>query len=554
MACGDQGLETQNGEDVDATAPLSAARQDLWDIVQQWLNDIPPDVLYERMEQLDKCNEYIAWLKAELGTDDNNTIQKTNGSTGTTDLTQLSPNPGRAFGYRTVSVHGLQKKMRDIFIAGEWRPWDIAKLCLVDSNKEPAPKRQKTTNGGEVSAVPAVVEQSIYADFHHRGCALHALCDYHRTGGMPLPHCLKTLATNIRYEWVGTFPSRDALVVQGLASVASLEHGVVKLSWLDIVLEIVGNGPESGYGEALKSKVMSICPEHAMAMADWQHMQALTCRVARSTYAIIERFMLKHRLATPPIPQSWLREQYMLLKGRKGGECCNEREQNLAVLRLLGSIQEIANKQNIDLATSLTLLTRKPELNEQSRKNIVRLTKKYVAGMEATHAHYGHPFDFDDRYASGELDSVIHATSNPALAGRYWAWVKEAEQQRLEAQRSAERRALECAAAAAAKDAEKIASEAQGMQSSLEADVRRRDDEILAKYVDTYTLQLRTFQHVVSGITKDQIGGIEEAWVLHHDTEAQRRDSFAQQCQGRFVVHPRAPGHGTRPSTRTRHC
>ena len=446
-----------------------------------------PDVLYQRMEQLDGNNEYIAWLKAQLGTDDNNTLQQTTGRVGTTDLTQLSPNPGRAFGYRTVSLQGLQKKMRDIFIAGQWRPWDVAKLCLVDSNKEPAPKRQKTTNGGEVSAVPAVVEQSIYADFHHRGCALHALCDYHRTGGMPLPHCLKTLATNIRYEWVGTFPSRDALVVQGLASVASLEHGVVKLSWLDIVLEIVGNGPESGYGEALKSKVMSICPEHAMAMADWQHMQALTCRVARSTYAIIERFMLKHRLATPPIPQSWLREQYMLLKGRKGGECCNEREQNLAVLRLLGSIQEIANKQNIDLATSLTLLTRKPELNEQSRKNIVRLTKKYVAGMEATHAHYGHPFDFDDRYASGEFDSVIHATSNPALAGRYWAWVKEAEQQRLEAQRSAERRALECAAAAAAKDAEKIASEAQGMQSSLEADVRRRDDEILAKYVDTYT-------------------------------------------------------------------
>ena len=157
------------------------------------------------------------------------------------------------------------------------------------------------------------------------------------------------------------------------------------------------------------------------------------------------------------------------------------------------AIEEIVRKNGIDLATSLTLVTRRAELNELSRKNIVRLTKKYVAGMEATHAHYGHPFDFDDRYASGEFDSIIHATSNPSLAGRYWAWEKEAEQQRLEAQRSAERRALECAAAAAAKDAEKIASEAQGMQSSLEADVRRRDDEILAKYVDTYTLQLPNF-------------------------------------------------------------
>ena len=367
---------------------------------------------------------------------------------------------------------------------------------------------------------------------------MHALCDYHRTCGVPLPNCLKILATNIRYEWVGIFPSRDALVVQGLASSTSLEHGVVKSSWLDIVLEIVGHGPESGYGESLKTKVMAICPEHAMAMADWQHMQALTCRVARSTYAIIERFMMKHRLATPPIPQSWLRDQYILLKGRKGGDFCSEREQNLALIRMLGTIEEIVRKSGIDLATSLVFITRRTELNEASRKNVVRLAKKYNAGMESSHAHYGRSYDFDERFARGEFDAIVHATSNPSLAGRYWAWVKEAEQQRLEAERAEERKALECAAASAAKDAEQIVSEARGMQSSLEADVKRRDDEIIAKYMDTYTLHLRTFHHKVSGITKDRIAAIEEAWVLHHDTEDQLRESFMQQCQGRFVVVP----------------
>ena len=56
----DQDLETQNNEDADATEVLSTARQGLWDIVQQWLNDIPPDVLYQRMEQLDRNNEYIS--------------------------------------------------------------------------------------------------------------------------------------------------------------------------------------------------------------------------------------------------------------------------------------------------------------------------------------------------------------------------------------------------------------------------------------------------------------------------------------------------------------
>ena len=89
-----------------------------------------PDVLYQRMEQLDRNNEYIAWLKAQLGTDDNNTLQKTTGRVGTTDLTQLSPNPGRAFGYRTVSLQGLQKKMRDIFIAGQWRPMGCSQIVL----------------------------------------------------------------------------------------------------------------------------------------------------------------------------------------------------------------------------------------------------------------------------------------------------------------------------------------------------------------------------------------------------------------------------------------
>ena len=144
MASGDKELEVQDVLDVDTGVPeaMSPPRQAMWDLVQQWLNDTSPETLYASLEQLENNREYTSWLKTELAIDDHSSaVQRTVGSTGSTDITQLSAHPGRAFGYRIVSVHGLQKKMRDIFIAGEWRAWDVAKLCLVDSLKEPAQKK-----------------------------------------------------------------------------------------------------------------------------------------------------------------------------------------------------------------------------------------------------------------------------------------------------------------------------------------------------------------------------------------------------------------------------
>jgi hypothetical protein len=47
----------------------------------------------------------------------------------------------------------------------------------------------------------------------------------------------------------------------------------------------------------LQASVLKSCPEHAAAVADWQHMKALTTRVSVGVYNLIAKYM--EELLTP---------------------------------------------------------------------------------------------------------------------------------------------------------------------------------------------------------------------------------------------------------------
>jgi hypothetical protein len=59
---------------------------------------------------------------------------------------------------------------------------------------------------------------------------------YHNGGS--LPEWLKAMAVRISFQWRGEM-TRTNLVAEGLGSGISMQEGIVKQSWLDVVLEII---------------------------------------------------------------------------------------------------------------------------------------------------------------------------------------------------------------------------------------------------------------------------------------------------------------------------
>ena len=142
------------------------------------------------------------------------------------------------------------------------------------------------------------------------------------------------MAVRISYQWRGEM-TRTNLVAEGLDSGISMQEGIVKQSWLDLVLEIIENRTDA---DTLQETVDKCCPEHVAAIANWQHLKDLTTRVDSEVYGCLGEFMIDNDLSVPPLPMAWLREPWMLLAGRKSREFCSETEKVLVVKRVLAQL------------------------------------------------------------------------------------------------------------------------------------------------------------------------------------------------------------------------
>ncbi len=507
-------IETVAGEEEAVDKPMTKE----WGSIQAWLEQLGPEALIAMNETLDTDPSYDMWLLEQLCIEDADAE-----AAEYCNLTQLRASALRNVGYRAVSVAGMIQKMQDIASARAWRDWDICTLA------EPVPE-EAVTAAAAAEAAQCTNPKPMYVKFHHRGVALHMLCQSFRDRVLDLPPWLQKMARKIRVAWCGQLTQVERFA-RGLAATASMEHGTVKLSWLDIVLQVAG-GSEA-LGQSLQSRVFAICPEHASKLNDWKNLKTLSTRVTPAAYALVEKFMQREGMIVPPLPQSWLREPYMLLKGRKSGpEALSPDEQFAAYARILGHLKSVAEAAALKLSdpgTPRELVRRVPE---ETRKRLVVVARKYVRGMAAAESATGLCFDsLQHRFVSGEFDTIVLSTSSPSVAAKFWPWVKEAVTAKQDEESRAQQAALEKKAAEAMVHAERLVAEAAENHAKTTAechDLVKGERELwLTKLQKAFRSQLEVYAQKHRIVVEELWKKAEEKVVLSQDAKHQQEASLS---------------------------
>ena len=505
----------------------AAKREGLWLEIVPWVQSLGKRPLIQLLQGLDSMGpagqQYWPWLSQELGVDGEPcSWMSSSEASGDISLAKLSSDPSRDHGYRSVTFAGLLKKMRDLTVAGEWRPWDVVVLCVIKATASEEPPTKKARGGAAASAAYTNGDL-VYYDFHHRACALHALCALHQRHNKALPEWLKAMAKTIPFKFEGK-KTRAQLVAQGLGAGISMQEGIVKQSWLDLVLEVIENRTPA---DTIQETVEAFCPEHAASIANWEHLRALTTRVSPEVYTFIQDFMTDHDLTTPPVPMAWLRESWMLLPGRKSKESCSVEEQVLLVRRTLTLLLQLATEDE-PLQQQLVPLGRRPELQATARRKILTLCKKYLVGMgAAASAVKDLPVhNMIPRFLAGEFDGTIHATSDPRKSARYWPWVKEAQEKAEDEQRKKVEAELAEQAARAEQEADQLMEEAEDEKKGHAA----LDNTIAAKVEVAYRKTLAAHFLATSKVAASAGALAEEIWVKHQDEQQTKRQQAHEEA------------------------
>ena len=164
------------------------------------------------------------------------------------------------------------------------------------------------------------------------------------------------------------------------------------------------------------------------------------------------------------------------------------------------------------------------KITEEDRRKIYLIAKKFLQGMTAGQPHHGFDYaDFLPRFKKGEFDNTIFNTTSPALTGRYWPWIKEAQVE-----------ACTVAAAEAAARLQEIANEAESAakiaQEEADAAVNQRitntdiaaqakaaaDMEVRDKLQIAYRRHVQMFAHKQISVLEDIWGHAEEAVTMRH--------------------------------------
>ena len=230
-----------------------------WAPFREWAEKLGRAALHAL--KLDEDSEYLAWLQAQVGVGPT----KWTSSTETVALHHLRADFSNKSGYRAINTTSLLRKMRDIVVAKQWRDWDIAVMAQVpemDQTDQPSDTRPR------------------YVDFHYRGCALHVICYSFMLRGLDLPPWAVGLVRTIKVKWEGQL-SKVSFLARGFGQSIAMQEGTAKVTWLDIVLQMINDptiSKESGAG-SLQVRLFQISPEHAAKLNDWKNVRSLLFRV-----------------------------------------------------------------------------------------------------------------------------------------------------------------------------------------------------------------------------------------------------------------------------------
>ena len=144
--------------------------------------------------------------------------------------------------------------------------------------------------------------------------------------------------------------------------------------------------------------------------------------------------MAEEGFEAEPMPQTWWREEELLMQTQRSQCGCALDEQHVVVLHILGSLKWAARDMGIHWLADVQLAIRSLAKQKKYFRS-VRLGKKFVEGMRAIREF---PLEhFLKRFAAGEFDDEIDATVHPSTTGKSWSLVKQALSLALDAQNAA---------------------------------------------------------------------------------------------------------------------
>jgi len=239
------------------------------------------------------------------------------------------------FGHRAVSLAGLVKKAGDLLMAKGWHDFDEAVVCRDDDSGTPGP-------GSPVRPVR-------FIKFHHRAVACYSLALYyfHSAPMAGMPPWLTVMAQTIRCKNVGPLPRTEA-IARGMGLTAFLTEGAVKVSWLETVLMVRGNGSSRVDAATLEAAIRKVCPEHADQINDWGSLRNLVNRCDHNIWILMEDIMGQEGLMVPPLPQKWFRDILLPVKEKPGDVGFTAEVQVLTVRRWLGCLLKIKEEQGLN--------------------------------------------------------------------------------------------------------------------------------------------------------------------------------------------------------------
>ena len=235
-----------------------------------------------------KDHPYRTWLSKQLPTEHAGTDPKTDAIS----MLGTRADCSHKSGHRSVVGVNLLRKMQELVIAQELRDWDEVLLCTLDSSV--------------ADELPCCIK------YHHRGSAAHALAYSFMESGMDLPQWLAKIMSSVPCKSFCEKITASEMVAQGLGRSASLQSGVVKLIWHELLLNVNAVGVDGG--ATLRAKVQRLFPEHA-EIINWNDLQTLATRVDTDVWAIIESIRSDRGMDMAPLPPTWLRQAYFLLPG-----------------------------------------------------------------------------------------------------------------------------------------------------------------------------------------------------------------------------------------------
>ena len=158
---------------------------------------------------------------------------------GHINLADICADPSNESGYRTVRACALRRKVADFIAQAKPAEHDQVEVCTLDGK----PYRRL----------------AVLYRFHHRACALHATALYFYQHNMDIPEWLKAFQA-LPVVDRGSMRPED-LIAAGLARGARLEHGIVKMNWVELVLLVKSKGGD--FGDSIRERLFKVCPDYA---------------------------------------------------------------------------------------------------------------------------------------------------------------------------------------------------------------------------------------------------------------------------------------------------